>query len=232
MSIFPIAQSLAADLAGARVDPNEAQKALAYLRSRRSGKAFFSYLQAVVNNGQVVIRSRQTLDYYRALLQICERHLRPLQGDYKQMALALGWALRLLRYYRAVPEAVQEQVREHRSAPPPAQSSGARAPAGADDARPAPPGNPTAQSSGAVSTPQIPAVGEVFSGLVLERDDELVVIAVQGFSQDQAVAVLRVEPTTPKWAVGKDKARVEVVSQRKRGDLTILNVKRAASVKK
>lgn len=149
MSIFPIAQSLAADLAGARVDPNEAQKALAYLRSRRSGKAFFSYLQAVVNNGQAVIRSRQTLDYYRALLQICERHLRPLQGDYKQMALALGWALRLLRYYRAVPEAVQEQVREQRPTPPPdraaaprreppeAQTPDTKAVATADDVRPA-----------------------------------------------------------------------------------------------
>ena len=73
MTHFPIAEALAADLAGAGVDPNEAQKALAYLRSRRSGKAFFDYLQAVVNNGQVVIRSRQTLDYYRVLQQACQR---------------------------------------------------------------------------------------------------------------------------------------------------------------
>lgn len=114
MDRFHIAEALAADLAGARVDPNEAQKALAYLRGKRDPKRFFDYLQAVVNNGQVVIRSRQTLDYYRALQQICQRHLRGMA--YQEMAETLGWAIRLLRYYRVVPEAVQ---RQERSAPQP-----------------------------------------------------------------------------------------------------------------
>ena len=89
MKVFDTAEALAADLAGARVDPNEAQKALAYLRSKRDPKRFFDYLQAVVNNGQAVIRSRQTLDYYRSLQQICLRHLRGM--EYQEMAMTLGF---------------------------------------------------------------------------------------------------------------------------------------------
>ncbi|WP_165774577.1 hypothetical protein [Candidatus Viridilinea mediisalina] len=57
MTNFPVAEALAADLAGAGVDPNEAQKALAYLRAKRDAKRFFDYLQILVSNGHVVIRS-------------------------------------------------------------------------------------------------------------------------------------------------------------------------------
>jgi len=46
-----------------------------------------------------VIRSNQTLDYYRNLQSACQRHLRGMA--YEELALTLGWALRLLRYYRA-----------------------------------------------------------------------------------------------------------------------------------
>ena len=83
MTNFRTAETLAADLAGASVDPNEAQKALAYLRSKRESKALFDYLRVVSNNGGAVIRSGRTLRYYRDLLAICQCHLR------------------LLRYYRA-----------------------------------------------------------------------------------------------------------------------------------
>ncbi len=113
-----ISEALAADLAGAQVDPNEAQKALAYLRSKGQSRALFEYLQSVVNNGQAVIRSGRTLGYYRDLLAICQRHLRPLQGDYPQLLSTFAWSLRLLRYYRAVPWAGEEKVAERRAMPP------------------------------------------------------------------------------------------------------------------
>lgn len=80
--------------------------------------------------------------------------------------------------------------------------------------------------------PTLPAIGDVFTGLVLERDEELVVIEVPGSTKAQAVALLQVEPTTPKWVPGKDRARVEVVSQRKHGERTILTVRRAPAVPK
>lgn len=86
--------------------------------------------------------------------------------------------------------------------------------------------SPTHSQRPTALAPQLPAVGAIFAGVVTERNDELIVIAVPGFPEDQAVAVLRVESDTPPWNP-KDKARVEVVSQRKRGDQTILTVKRA-----
>jgi CRISPR-associated protein (TIGR03986 family) len=88
------------------------------------------------------------------------------------------------------------------------------------------------QTSSRSDEPQLPAVGTVITGLVLERDEKLVIIEVPGFSREQAVAVLKVEANTPQWAVGKDKARVEVLLQRQRGDLAILNVKRATKEEK
>lgn len=179
MNYSQVAEAMASDLAGARVDPNEAQKALAYLRGKRDPKRFFDYLQAVVSNGQAVIRSRQTLDYYRALQQICQRHLRGM--EYEEMALTLGWALRLLRYYRAVPEAVQRQA------------AAAALPARRDTvpSEPTPPEERRdTVSPNAKVEPNIPAVGTVFRGKIMEMDASLAVIEVEGFAEAQAVALL------------------------------------------
>ena len=225
MTIFPIAQALAADLAGAGVDPNEAQKAMAYLRSRRSGKAFFDYLQAVVNNGQVVIRSRQTLDYYRAIQQACQRHLRPLQNDYQQMALTLGWALRLLRYYRAVPDAAREKIAQQRAAPLPQPPQQHSAPSSAQ-AQPATPSTPVEAPPHPTTEQQYPTA---FTGKVVDGDDNVFIIQVPGFSAGEAIAVLKIEPGVPRFRVGRDSARVEVTGIRKaRSGKTILEVRRPA----
>jgi hypothetical protein len=214
------AELLAADLAGAGVDPNEAQKALAYLRSKRDPKAFFDYLQAIVTNGKVVIRSRQTLDYYRNLQRACQRHLRGMA--YEEMALTLGWALRLLRYYRAVRWAAEEKAAERR-APGQVPRQAAAADAGtATGARPqpAPPAAPTRE---------LPAVGATFTGKVIEGDDHFFVIEVPGFKPEQVFAVLKIEPGVPKYRVGKDSAKVEVTGMREtRGGKTVLDVRRPA----
>ena len=82
---FATAELLAADLSGAKVDPNEAQKVLAYARSKRSGRALFDYVRAVLADGRAVIRSKQTLDYYREIQGACDRHLRPLRSDDQRM---------------------------------------------------------------------------------------------------------------------------------------------------
>lgn len=151
-TILSSAELLAADLAGAGIDPNEAQKALAYLRSKRDPKAFFDYLQAIVTNGQAVIRSRQTLDYYRNLQDACQRHLRGMA--YEEMALTLGWALRLLRYYRAVPWAAEERAAERR-APRQAPRQAAAAEAGTATSAPPQPA-PRAAAPALPQTPQLP----------------------------------------------------------------------------
>lgn len=204
-----VAEALAADLAGAGVDPNEAQKALAYLRSKRDGKALFDYLQSVVTNGGVVIRSGRTLGYYRDLQRACQRHLRPLQNDYEQMVLAFGWSLRLLRYYRVVPEAAKEKAEQQRRPAP--------APVEQPQPTPARPAGPT-----------MPQVGDIFTGKVLERDENVIIIQVPGFDEEQVFGVLKVEPSVPKYRVGKDSARVEVTGVRTlKSGKTLVEVKRA-----
>jgi len=192
-NVFPIAQSLAADLAGARVDINEAAKALAYLRSKRDAKLFFNYLRAIVNDGRAVIRSGQTLGYYRDLLAACERHLRGMPAD--KMAWELGWAIRLLRYYRAVPEATQELAAQPRQEPArPAQREESAPPQRA--------------------TPQLPAVGDTFLGKVVEIDETAVLVEVPGFAAETAVGVIKADQLAGKRFTRGNMARVEVTGVR------------------
>jgi hypothetical protein len=98
-----VAQLLAADLAGANVDVNEAQKALAYMLTQEKPRQFFDYLRTINRHGYTVVRSNRTIGYYRDLQAACERHLDGMEID--EMRQTLGWALRLLRYYKAVPDA-------------------------------------------------------------------------------------------------------------------------------
>ena len=224
MNTFQTAELLAADLSGARVDHNEAQKVLAYVRSQRSSKALFDYLQAVVSNGRAVIRSNQTFDYYRDLQNACLRHLRGM--EYEELIWTLGWAIRLMRYYREFPEKAPKRAVASGSASQPE-------PAAKQPSAPTPAKATPAQSSAAA--PAKPAsgvalqVGSVFTGKVIEGDENYFVIEVPGYSQDRVIAVLKRDANTPKFAVGKDQARVEVTGIREsRSGRTILDVRRAA----
>ncbi len=178
---------LAADLAGARVDPNEAQKALAYLRATPDTRALLDYLRAVVRDGRAVIRSNQTLGYYRELLAACERHLRGM--DAADAAQTLGWAVRLLRYYRTVPDALRAE--------PLASAAAAEPPA---PARPA--------------APLLPALGAVFTGPVVEIDEEAVLVQVPGFAAEKAIGVIKAELLEGRSFRAGNAARVEVLAIR------------------
>jgi hypothetical protein len=192
-----VANLLAADLAGARVDPNEAQKALAYLRGKKDGTLFFEYLRAINQKGDAVIRSRQTLGYYRDLLAACERHLRGMQAD--EMAQTLGWAIRLLRYYRAVPDAAV-LMQQNQTPAPRAEAAKVAEP------QPTLPEKPAA--------PQIPTVGEVFGGEILAIDPQGIRIRVKYLSEDIAIGVIRTEMLGGKQYQVRNIARVEVIATR------------------
>jgi len=189
MHDFDRAYRLASDLAGARVDPNEAQKTLAYLRNKKDSKAFFAYLRAVNKDGRAVIRSRQTLDYYRVLLEACERHLHGVEAD--EMAQTLEWAIRLLRYYRAAPEYHPEVTSAE---PPPLRA---------------------AQST-EVPKPKLslPEIADVFTGKVLDVDDTAVIIEVPGFNIEATIGVMRAEVLGGRVYRAGNSARVEVTSVR------------------
>lgn len=126
---LPIARALAEDLADAEVDPNEAQKTLAYLKSRGESRALFDYLQTVVRNGGAVIRSGRTLGYYRELEKACKQHLKPIQDDYEAMLWTFGWSLRLLRYNKEVGEHIRHEIFSAPSRPAPRPPARKPAPA-------------------------------------------------------------------------------------------------------
>lgn len=205
---------LAADLAGAQVDPNEAQKALAYLRSVRDPRRFFDYLRAINQDGRAVIRSNQTLGYYRELLAACERHLRGL--DAQEMAYTLGWAIRLLRYYRVVPQASRPHL----------------APARAEERRPAAPmAEPPPPPPPAKSGPELPAVGETFTGKITEMDASMAILAVPGFLAEKAIGLLSADVADlRRYKVG-NAARVEVIEQKTQRSGRVLLIVRPAPKK-
>lgn len=184
---FPIAEALAADLAGAQVDPNEAQKSLAYLRGKPGdGRALFAYLDTVVSYGDAVIRSGRTLSYYKDLQRACKRHLQPLQQDYDKLLRTFAWSLRLLRYYRTVPDAAEEKQARRLAEP--------------ELPKPA--------------APKIPPVGEIFTGTILDLDDDTVLIEVPGFNTGDAIGVIKAPANArPRYRVG-NAARVEVLAER------------------
>lgn len=216
---FKTAQALAADLAGAEVDVNEAQKVLAYVRNKRQSTALFSYLDAVVTNGNIVIRSGRTMDYYRNLQRACTHHLDGM--EYDELLQTLGWSLRLLRYYRQEPEAAPKRT---------LRSSSQR------EAQQRDQGRPRQQQSAAQPAPvrdtplrppkKLPEVGEEFTGKVLDADESAVLVQVPGFDENTTMALLTVEADTPKYKPGNS-AKVQVVGVDIRGKRTILKVERA-----
>lgn len=227
MISFSTAELLAADLAGAQVDHNEAQKVLAYVRSRGESKALFDYLQAVVSNGRAVIRSNQTLDYYRNLQSACLRHLRGM--DYEELIWTLGWAIRLMRYYREFPDKAPKRTVAGSGAP--TQEPTVQKPSEAA-------GGKTQSAQSGTDAPVKPAlgialqVGSVFTGKVIEGDENYFVIEVTGHSPDRVIAVLKRDASTPTFVVNKDSARVEVTGIREaRSGRTILDVRWAPKAK-
>ena len=198
---FTTAELLAADLSGGRVDPNEAQKVLAYARSKQSGRALFDYLRAVLADGQAVIRSKQTLDYYREIQGACDRHLRSFRDDDQRVLQTFAWSLRLLRYYKLVPEAAQRRSVETTATSPVAAV-----------ALPTPAVPPVVRPTGQA----LLEGGAVFTGKILDIDSESgdVAIEVPGFTLDKALGRIKAENLSGKKFKLGNSARVEVISSR------------------
>jgi hypothetical protein len=97
---WSVANRMAGELVSRDCDPNEVAKAFAYLRTHpKDPRRFFEFLKTLVDHGRFLVRSGRTLDYYRALQEVCNQHLGQYRSDPKRMAQVLGWAVRLMRYY-------------------------------------------------------------------------------------------------------------------------------------
>ena len=99
-----IADAIARQLVLDGTDVNELRKAIAYLRTiagkENGGKQFFDYLKTLVRHGKSVGHSQQTVEYYRSLDSICSERLADYQDDALKMLFLLGWAARLVKYYK------------------------------------------------------------------------------------------------------------------------------------
>lgn len=120
-SHLDLANKMAREWVERGTDPNEVAKALTYLRGHPDGPGFFRYLRTVQEHGGAVVRSGRTLQYYHAIHQVCRRHLLDYQDDPQQMALILGWAVRLMRYHKVAPRLKPPTAPEPISAPPPSE---------------------------------------------------------------------------------------------------------------
>ncbi|MBV6626152.1 MAG: hypothetical protein KI793_24990 [Rivularia sp. (in: Bacteria)] len=102
-----IANNIAITLVQENTDVNEFGKAIAYLRSiinqPDAGTRFFTYLKTLVNHGRQIGHSSKTLGYYRNIEHTCSKYLQNYQKNAHSMLKIMGWAMRLMRYYRVSP---------------------------------------------------------------------------------------------------------------------------------
>jgi nucleoid DNA-binding protein len=101
-----IAHNLAMTLVKESTDVNELGKAIAYLRSivnqPQAGTRFFKYLKTLVTNGRQIGHSGKTTDYYRSIERACSKYIQE-QANPHTILKVLGWAMRLMRYYKVTP---------------------------------------------------------------------------------------------------------------------------------
>ena len=101
-----IAHAIAQTLVKEQTDVNEFGKAIAYLRNAvnqnraDANSRFFKYLKTLVGNGRQIGHSGKTTDYYRSIDKACSDCLKGFQGDASTLLQILGWASRLMRYYK------------------------------------------------------------------------------------------------------------------------------------
>ncbi|HZR97210.1 MAG TPA: hypothetical protein VFE37_00805 [Chloroflexota bacterium] len=138
---WPLAEGVARDLAGRRVDPSELAQAADYLSTHRDAADFFALLDDLAGPaGAVLARSGQTAHHQAAVRDACQR-LRDVPEA--ELPEVVGWAVRLLRY-------------EQSQLPPPRPVAPSRPAAPARPA-PRPVGPPVGPAAGAPAAARPPA---------------------------------------------------------------------------
>lgn len=221
MEAAPVAEAMARALVERGVDPNELAKSFTHLRSfvGRAGSdaaareqavdTWWIWLETLTGSGaRSVVRSNQTRDYHVTILNACRTHLQDLDSD--QILPALGWAVRLVRYYHAVPSALDEPS-PFGERPPTTRRERPRT----EEPRPAPQRPPKT----------LPVVGSVFVGKVLEVSGAGVVVAVPDYDEQEALGIIRTARLEGRQYAKGNSARVEVVSIRDIKGLAVVELK-------
>lgn len=227
LSIMTGAETFARRLAQKELDPNELAKTYTHLRTfvtragadaeaqQRAVEEWWTWLCTVQGPGsRAVMRSNRTPVYSGAILDACQAHLQHLQPE--DLMQTLGWGVRLLRYYKKVPDAL------HR--PPPfgeaEEAPVARRPASS----PVPQQRPGPQAS---AQRKLPAVGDVFKGKIVNADETLIMVEIPGFGQQEALGVIRAGALAGRRYKAGNDAWVEVIGSRQGKDRMIVELKPA-----
>ncbi|MFN3361478.1 MAG: hypothetical protein ACK421_08645 [Pseudanabaenaceae cyanobacterium] len=101
-----IAHKLAIELVAKKVDVNEVGKVIAYLRVAREVtiEKFFRYLHILVREGNRVGHSSKTAGDYSNIEQLCKEQFKNLSISPQTLLEILGWTVRLMRFYKDIPE--------------------------------------------------------------------------------------------------------------------------------
>jgi hypothetical protein len=101
---WQVADAIARQLVLDQSDHNELRKTIAYLRAYSdradAGKQYFDYLNTLARNGNRIGHSNQTRSYLESIVETCQRYLVAYKDDVPAMLQILGWAARLMLYYK------------------------------------------------------------------------------------------------------------------------------------
>ncbi|MGD1804659.1 hypothetical protein ACP6PL_04350 [Dapis sp. BLCC M126] len=99
------AHAIAKSLIDRKTDVNELRKIISYLNINKGnqGSNFFVYLQVLARNGNSIGHSKQTSEYYKNLEIVCKKYLKEYEDNTPVMLTILGWASRLMQYYKVTP---------------------------------------------------------------------------------------------------------------------------------
>lgn len=104
---WAVAHAIAKFLVENKADVNELKKAIGYFQviveQPNADSKIFTYLQKLVRYGNRIGHSEQTLNYYLSIEKACHNHLKNCQMNAHTMLLILGWASRLMYYYKVTP---------------------------------------------------------------------------------------------------------------------------------
>ena len=119
---WQVADAIARQLVLDNTDLNEFRKTISYLRAYSdrpdAGKKYFDYLNALARNGNRIGHSKKTQGYLESITTICQKYLETYKDNADTMLQILGWAARLMQYYKTagpigeIPEPTIQSERE------------------------------------------------------------------------------------------------------------------------
>jgi hypothetical protein len=102
---WQVADTIARQLVLDQTDLNEFRKTISYLRAYgdrpEAGKKYFDYLNALARNGDRIGHSKKTRGYLESITATCQKYLDSYKDDAATLLQILGWAARLMQYYKA-----------------------------------------------------------------------------------------------------------------------------------